>query len=226
MNKRERWRELCAQLPDSSRPGTATLFQLDDALLIELENHYATPPRAYHSLSHIHECLQTFDVRRSEANDPVLVEWSIWLHDCVYVSTRSDNEQRSAEVSTLMLNRLDVSAAFASDAEAIVLATRHTGDPLVGDAALVADIDLSILASDRGRYARYADAIRTEYSFASDADYRRGRLAFLTKMLERSRLFHLATSQQTYEAAARANLAWEINRLTLGTPEITNTTTQ
>jgi predicted metal-dependent HD superfamily phosphohydrolase len=217
MSTRERWQCLCTQLAAASCPDAA-LHPLADSLFTELESLYANPPRAYHSLEHIQDCLRVLGLRHAEANNAALVEWSVWLHDCIYVSTRSDNEQRSAEVSTAMLNHLGVAPAFAVDVQSIILATRHTGDSLTGDAALVADIDLSILASDRSRYARYADAIRAEYSFASDADYQRGRRAFLTKMLERPHLFHLTTSQRTYESAARANLAWEINRLTHGSP--------
>jgi predicted metal-dependent HD superfamily phosphohydrolase len=196
---------LCGRIaPTASVLAAARLFD-------ELERLYATPqPRAYHSLTHVSDCLRVFDGVSGLAINGDGVEWALWLHDCVYDATRKDNEVRSAEESSRMLWALGVPAAFAYGAEGAIMATRHTGEPLEGDVALVADIDMSILASDLGAYRRYAAAVRTEYSFVPEADFRKGRAAFLEGLLGRAAIYHRAELREKFEAAARRNIAAEI----------------
>lgn len=207
---RERWMTLCGRVGE---PGSGVPAALASELFDELEELYSTPPRAYHSLTHVGDCLRTLEGVRGLADDADIAEWALWLHDCVYDATRKDNELQSAEVSTAMLGRLGAPSAVATAAAAMIMGTRHTGEPLTGDAALVADIDMSVLASDAEAYRRYAAAVRAEYSFVPESEFRKGRAAFLESLLGRVAIYHRAELRQRFEAAARRNIAAEVAEL-------------
>ncbi len=201
---RDRWIALCARIgpADSAR-----------ALADTLETLYQNPPRAYHSLDHIAACLTIFDNHRSLATDPDAVEFAIWLHDCIYDPKAKDNESKSAAVARQMLRELNAAAALQDQVESLIMATLHTGAPLTGDAALLADTDLSILGSPQAAYTIYAAAIRREYSFVPDDVYRPGRSAVLRAFLGRSHIFHTPHFQSSHESRARANLEAELRTL-------------
>src|SRR5678816_399728 len=86
---RERWMVLCARI---GRGDADTLFAL-------LESQYTHPPRAYHSLQHVSACLSMLDGCRGLALHADELEFALWLHDCVYIPQRKDNEERSAAVA-------------------------------------------------------------------------------------------------------------------------------
>ncbi len=201
----DRWLNLCDRLSPKGPALGADLFD-------ELSLAYARPARAYHSLDHVTACLCVLDEVRSLATKPDTVEWALWLHDAVYDPTRHDNEAQSAELSSTFLRRLEASESLIAAAHAAILATRHTGEPLVGDAALVSDIDMSILASEPDAYDRYTQAIRDEYAFVSDERFVAGRSAFLRSLLARPAIFHLSALRARWESAARGNLERELGR--------------
>jgi len=175
-----------------------------------LEVLYQNPPRAYHSLDHIAACLAIFDTHRSLATNPDAVEFALWLHDCIYDPKAKDNESKSAAVARHMLRELNAAATLQDQVESLIMATLHTRAPLTGDAALLADIDLSILGASPSDYAIYAAAIRAEYSFVPDEVYRPGRSAVLHAFLGRSHIFHTPHFQSSHDSRARANLEAEL----------------
>lgn len=201
----ERWLSLCSRIGHGSNA---------HALGSRLESLYLQPVRAYHSLNHIAACLNIFDRHRAIAAQPDALEFSLWLHDCIYDPRSQDNEAQSAAVAGTMLLNLGAPESIRESVTRLILATLHTGDPLHCDAALIADIDLSILGSPPAAYSEYAAAIRTEYSFAPDPAYRTGRAAVLQTFLARPNVFHTHEFRQLYEAQARANLERELRSLT------------
>lgn len=202
---RDRWLNLCARLSPKGPTLGAGLFD-------ELTLAYARPARAYHSLDHVASCLRVLDEVRSLAGEHTTVEWALWLHDAVYDPTRHDNEARSADLSSAFLQGLEADDSLIAASHAAILATRHTGEPLAGDLALVADIDMSILASGPDAYDRYTQAIRHEYAFVSSERFVSGRSAFLRSLLARPAIFHLPTLRARWESAARGNLQRELAR--------------
>ncbi len=211
-NLQERFSRLCIRLghPDEADPWFAIL----DAL-------HAHPARGYHNLVHIGECLAELDACRSLAIDPDLVEVAIWTHDCIYVPGSKDNETRSAEIGMRLATVLEplpphVSSTIKWSADTVrqlIMATLHAPEPLQGDAALIADIDLSGLALPWDKFAMKSSLIREEFSFVPDDAYRQGRSAFLRGMLAREKIFRLPWFVERYEAAARENLAKSIEML-------------
>ncbi|MBL0870303.1 MAG: metal-dependent phosphohydrolase [Phycisphaerales bacterium] len=187
------------------------------ALFAELDVLYRTPTaRAYHGLHHVQACLDELDRVRDEFASRVDVdaaEWALWLHDCVYIAGAKDNEERSADVSTRMLRQIGASDDVIARTLSMIMATKHTGEPLDDASALVADVDMSILGALPEMYRAYAAAIREEFSFVDDERYRAGRGAFLRGLLARQRIYHTDVFVRRFESKARANLTAEIARL-------------
>ena len=164
--------------------------------------------RAYHNLAHVEAALETYlflaEDLASEVGARVVL--ALCLHDAVYDPRASDNEARSACLARDLLSPLGIGREDLEGIERLILATRdHVSDDLAS--ALVADADLAILASSREGYDAYAAAIRREYAFVPEAEYRAGRRRVLEALLARERLF---VSPRMDEAAARANLRREI----------------
>ena len=72
---------------------------------------------------------------------------------------------------------------------------------------------LAILGAPAEVYAAYARAVRAEYAHVPDAAFAVGRGAVLTALLDRPQLFRTPRGARLWEAAARANLAAELDRL-------------
>jgi predicted metal-dependent HD superfamily phosphohydrolase len=172
----------------------------------DLSAAYEDPSRAYHNLDHIADCLVRFDEHIHLAINPVTVEFAIWFHDIVYDTHAADNEERSAVVAAEFLSATSHGPAVA----ALILATRHDGQPGTADASLLCDIDLSILGRAPAVYDAYAIAIRQEYSWVPPEDYAKGRTQVLEGFLGRPSIFVMGELEKAYGSYARVNLLREI----------------
>ena len=94
----------------------------------------------------------------------------------------------------------------------ILTTSAHQPDAADDEALLLSDVDLAILGAPPARYARYASAVRAEYSHVDDAGWRRGRGEVLTTFLDRPVLFH-HPRLDGWDARARRNLSGELARL-------------
>ena len=176
------------------------------AVFTRLAAAYAEPTRAYHTVEHIEDCLRLLDAGRVLARRPDEVETAIWFHDALYVAARTDNEERSAELARASLREADVASEVAERIGALVLETRHATTPHDPDAALLCDIDLSILGRSPEEFDLFERRIRQEYAMVPEPMYRRGRSEILRGFLHRAAIFQTAWFQQRYEKSARANL--------------------
>ena len=142
------------------------------------------------------------------------VALAAWLHDVVYDPTAADNEQRSAEWAAARLPTIGVPAAIVDRVGRLVLTTAdHTAPAEDRGAAVLLDADLAILGAAPDVYETYREAIRQEYGWLSDADFRAGRRQVLERLLQRQPLFTVVTE---LEAPARENVGREL--LALGSP--------
>jgi predicted metal-dependent HD superfamily phosphohydrolase len=174
---------------------------------------YAEPARAYHAAEHICDCLVQFDLSRHAAQRPDEVEAAIWFHDAVYLPGASDNEDRSARLAQTTLADAGAPLQVAHRIAQLVLATKHLAIPGEPDAALLCDIDLSILGRTPEVFDEFERRIRREYAWVPEPVYRGARAEILAGFLLRRSIFQTDFFRQRYETQARANLQQVIEKL-------------
>lgn len=199
----DRWRRLMASL--ELGPSEPTFEALAAA--------YAEPQRHYHNQTHIADCLALLDEVRSAAAQPAEVELALWFHDAVYNTRAFDNETRSADWAVTVLKEAGAEDAVAARVAGHIRATEHDADPPLGDAALVVDIDLSILGRPPAAFDAFDQAIRKEYAWVPGFLYRRTRRQILEGLLDRPVLYTTPALRARFEARARANLERALGRL-------------
>jgi len=184
----------------------------------DLAARWAEPHRAYHTPAHLAHVLAVVGELRAAGepvSDPAAVVLAAWYHDAVYDPRAGDNEARSADLARRHLAGLGADADRIARVADLVLTTRdHRATD--ADAAVLVDADLAILAVPPADYAAYVAAVRTEYGFVPEAAWRTGRAAVVAGFLARPRLFATATQHARADAAARANLASELDALRAG----------
>ena len=175
-----------------------------DVDVAQLAVRYAEPHRAYHTAEHVAECLAWLDQARDSAERPAELEAAIYFHDAVYDPRAHDNEARSAELFRALTAGSGIPTESIDRVASLIESTaRHAEEH--GDAALLSDIDLSILGAPPLRYARFERDVRREYAMFDDASYRRGRAHVLRSFLERIQLYRTPRFARL-EANARENL--------------------
>lgn len=179
-----------------------------------LLTRWAEPQRRYHTTAHLAAVLDHIDVLEEHAEEPDLVRLAAWFHDAVYAPDRSENEERSARLAERALSEAGLTEARTAEVARLVRLT-VTHDPADGDhnGEVLCDADLAILAAAPDAYAAYAAAVREEYAFVPDEDFRAGRAAVLRQLLALPRLFRTPYGAAEWEGPARANLATEMELL-------------
>jgi predicted metal-dependent HD superfamily phosphohydrolase len=167
---------------------------------------YAEPQRAYHTLQHLHECLDLLAPVAGAAARPCEVEVALWFHDAIYDVRRSDNEERSADWASAAAAAAGAVPAAVERIRSLVLATKHSVSPGGDDERLLVDIDLAILGAPAERFAEYERQIRAEYACVPQPLFDEKRAAILRSFLARERIFATPLFHSRFEAAARANL--------------------
>jgi predicted metal-dependent HD superfamily phosphohydrolase len=178
-----------------------------------LEVAYAEPARAYHTAAHIRDCLAQFDPSRHTARRPNEVEAAIWFHDAVYVPGAADNEDRSALLAQTTLADAGAPPEVGHCIAGLVRATQHLVIPSQPDAALLCDIDLSILGRTPEVFDEFERRIREEYAWVPEPVYRGARAEILAGFLRRGSIFQTDHFRDRYEIPARANLKRVIKAL-------------
>jgi len=197
-----RWQKLIAT---ASLPGPV------DAGYEDLCARYSEPQRHYHTAQHIDECLRELDAGHAKPSHPLELEFAIWFHDAVYDPHATDNEEESSRLAHQYLEAAD--PALRQLVSHLVLTTKHHVPGDTPDAALLIDIDLSILGKSPERFADYEKGIRDEYSWVPINVYCEKRAAILRRFLQRPRIFATPAFYDLYEAAARTNLTTSIAAL-------------
>lgn len=206
---RREWGRTCAGL------GAADEDAIEGGWIV-IESLYAQPPRAYHNLGHVADCLATCLRMASipvTSARPEIIRLAIFAHDCVYDSRRDDNEARSARVARLLARGLGLTDAQCTQVATLVLATTHKGEPHSDAEAFIRDVDLVSLAATPEEFDANTRTIRQEYRWATDEQWRQGRSAFFRDMLARPAIYALREFREAYERAARDNLGRALRAL-------------
>jgi predicted metal-dependent HD superfamily phosphohydrolase len=149
----------------------------------DISTRYAGPGRYYHTLDHIQDVLETLESLRASAQNPNAVQLAAWLHDVIYDSKASDNEERSAEYAERLCQ--DLSIPERGLVASLILTTKTHSAAEDADAQVLLDADLSILGTSEPTYRKYAERIRQEYAWVPEPAYRTGRRQILEKSLKR-----------------------------------------
>lgn len=199
---------LYAKLPRTrnARPGA----EID--LSKELAGLYSQEHRHYHTLQHIDECLREFVEVSNYCENVIAVEMALWYHDIVYEPSSTVNERMSANKAVFDCIRLGVEYSFQTLVVDLVLATRHVME-VSGDAAIVADIDLSILGRPWNRFSEYEQQIQEEYANVPIKDFIVGRSQLLDGLMRRTRIYQTDVFRDKYEKTARGNIARALIKL-------------
>jgi predicted metal-dependent HD superfamily phosphohydrolase len=189
----------------------------------DLANRYNAPDRHYHNFEHVRHVLSAVGwesrppLATRRTTSAASLPFAAWFHDAIYDSRAKDNEQRSADYAREVLQSLGIPADVREETARLILLTRThqtTPDDVRGQQLL--DADLAILAAEPEQYDAYAAAIRKEYGWVADNDYRAGRRQVLERFLARPRIYFTERMFTAGEARARANLAREIAALSEG----------
>lgn len=203
---RDVWQELCRSL------GIAPARQT--AMWNELVERHTEAWRHYHTLAHVEALVETLLQHEESLQSPAQVLMAAFFHDAVYDPRATDNEAQSADLVTSFLMETEIDESFVTSVRDLVLATAgHMKEVATGDAAWFLDADLQILGANPADYDDYAAAIRREYDFVPEADYRAGRSAILQSFLDAPQIYRTSTMREQLEDRARINLARELANL-------------
>jgi predicted metal-dependent HD superfamily phosphohydrolase len=181
---------------------------LADAMFEDVVRQYADLGRFYHTLDHIEAVLEAVESLGSFAQNLNAVKLAAWLHDAIYDSRASDNEERSADYAEQWCRKLSIPEGRLVAVLILKTKTHDASDD--ADAQVLIDADLAILGASEPAYQAYAANIRREYAWVPEAEYRMGRRQVLERFLTKPRIFCLSGE---LEEPARRNLAAEITRL-------------
>lgn len=174
-----------------------------------LVEKYTEPHRAYHNLDHIGDCLHLLESVRGLLTQPAETELAIWFHDAIYDTRQPDNEARSAEWAETVLHQNGAPVETARRIGHLIRLTTHQNPQLIGDGAVLCDIDLAILGAEKPRFDAYDAAIRLEYNWVPEDVFRRERGRVLAGFLALPRIYHSQFFYEQLEQRARANL-WRV----------------
>ncbi len=185
-------------------------------VLDDLAYRYSSPERNYHNLDHVRAVLNVIQALAGPAPSPALLV-AAWFHDAVYDPRAKDNEERSADLTRTDLGPLGTQEGVLTEAGRLILLTKtHRCSVDDRDGQVMLDADLAILGADRSNYDAYARAIRREYAWVPDDEYRKGRRRVLESFLGRDRIYRTDELHRAAEEQARGNLRREIDGLERG----------
>ena len=180
----------------------------------DLMERYAEPHRTYHNTFHVMSVVRDSsalaDAFAFTVEERSILALAACAHDVIYDGKPGEDERASAVWARERLAGVD--EEHIARVESLVLATitHSSSDPL---AHVLLDADLAILGSEPEHYERYSQAVRQEYSQYDDPAWRAGRSKVLKTLLDREVLFVTEPARQLWDAAARLNLARELQSL-------------
>lgn len=187
---------------------------LTQQLWNELEAAYTAEDRYFHNLSHLEQMIAVLQPQQSQIEDWDTLLFAVFYHDAVYdvvqYVTDNNNEDKSAEAAEKALTAIGYPTEKIERCKNHILATKHHYLSDSNDTNLLTDADLSILGQPWDVYHAYMKNIRKEYDVYPDGIYNAGRIKVLKSFLAMNRLFKTEPFFQQFEAAAKENLAREL----------------
>ena len=188
-------------------------LNMAEAMWAEIEGLYASKGRYYHTLQHLAHLLIQLSKVKQNIQDWDILLFTLYYHDIVYVATRTDNEEQSADLAVLRLKKLAIPSSKIIACKSQILATKSHLKSGNMDTNYFTDADLSILGEDWKTYSLYFENVRKEYAMYSDKDYREGRKKVLQHFLNMENIFKTNYFNQKLETRAKENLKKELHFL-------------
>ena len=191
---------------------------LKEEVRSQLIGIYTDPGRHYHDLRHIETLLALARECAHDITDSEAVEAAIWFHDAVYDTRKADNEAESAKLATELLAGVAAAERLERIAAMIRASANHRvpesmAPPAADDCALFLDMDLAILGSPPEAFAAYERAIRLEYVWVPEKEWRTGRSRMLRSFLARPFIYASPQFRHSHEGPARSNLTQSLATL-------------
>ena len=177
-----------------------------------LMQRWQEPHRAYHTLTHLSNCLAALDVVKDNLTEDEIDRISIALywHDAVYNPPNQNLEIKSAGVLREDLWDILPPERIGWIQWLIIITAHQTQTPpLTMEEKAICDVDLHELALPWDQFSENSRRIRKEYSCYSDIDFAKGRSDWAKQMLTKP-IFH---STRFSEDVARRNLERHIEEL-------------
>lgn len=187
--------------------------RLTNKLWTEIEINYSSKKRHYHTLHHLDSLLAQLTDVKGEIQNWKNILFTLYYHDIVYNSLKSDNEEKSAELAEKRMKQILVSNDKIELCKNQILATKSHIKSTDSDTNYFTDADLSVLGHNRETYSLYYKNVREEYSIYLDFVYNPGRKKVLIHFLSMERIFKTDFFHNKFEIQAKQNLQMEIELL-------------
>jgi predicted metal-dependent HD superfamily phosphohydrolase len=187
--------------------------RLKNELWTEIEKNYSSKKRHYHTLQHLDNLLSQLTEVKSEIQNWETTLFTLFYHDIIYNSIKSDNEEKSAELAEKRMKQISVSNYKIELCKKQILATKSHIKSIDSDTNYFTDTDLSILGQPWETYLLYCKNVRKEYSIYPAIVYNPGRKKVLNHFLSMGRIFKTDFFYNKFETQAKQNLQQEIESL-------------
>lgn len=186
---------------------------LHNKLWEDIENKYSNKKRHYHTLHHLENLLNELSEVKPQIQNWDTILFTLFYHDVIYNTLKSDNEQKSADYAEQKMLMLSVPVDIISNCKKQILATQAHVFSTDSDTNLFTDADLSILGYSHEAYTKYYQNIRREYNIYPDLVYNPGRKKVLLHFLNMEKIYKTPYFYNKYESQARINLSEELKIL-------------
>jgi predicted metal-dependent HD superfamily phosphohydrolase len=184
--------------------------RLTNELWAEIEKNYSSKKRHYHTLQHLDSLLMQLTDIKGEIQDWNTILFTLYYHDLVYNSLKSNNEEKSAELAEKRMKQISVPIDKIERCKNQILATKSHIKSTDSDTNYFTDADLSVLGQSWETYTTYFQNVRKEYAIYPDAVYNPGRKKVLNHFLAMDRIFKTDFFYNKFETQAKQNLQKEI----------------
>ncbi|MBK1895586.1 HD domain-containing protein [Chryseobacterium paridis] len=186
---------------------------LIDVLWQEIETSYSHKGRYYHNLEHLSNIFSELELVETHISNFSNISFSVFYHDIIYDASSKMNEEKSAGIATIRLQKLNMEQKSIDEVFEQILATKSHQGSADNDTNYLLDADLSILGKDTETYMDYTKKIRKEYGIYPDLLYKPGRKKVLKYFLELEHIFKSDYFKNKYENQARVNIKYELESL-------------
>lgn len=179
----------------------------------EIEENYSGSKRHYHTLQHLENLLQILTPIKAKINDWDTLLFTLFYHDVIYNATKSDNEEKSAELAIVRMQTIGIGNSQIEKCKAQILATKKHLPNTDSDTNYFTDADLSVLGQDWETYSNYYKNVRKEYAIYPKILYNPGRKKVLKHFLVMDRIYKTCHFYEELEQKAKGNLERELGLL-------------